>query len=550
MIHNVESFVALDEVFYMKDSAVFFLSKKPPFETVWSQEVQQRRFFMRYCVRHDHSTKRSKLFAIGLAMVLIATIGVSSAWADGANDNKGNDGKAASKENPPAKPAADAKSAPAAAKPDSAKPAEKAADKPADKPAEKAADKSGDKPTEKTADKPDEKSVGKPGDKSAEKAATKPGDKPTEKSTGKPDDKSAEKAGSKPGDKSAQKTETKPGDNGKATEKTSGTFTTKSSGTATVKSSGTVTEKSSGTATEKSSGTATEKSSGTATDKSDKKADGKSDSSSEKAGDKNGPMSPENKDNVLVWLYKSMGTRYVVIFLIVTFNGIALVVMIILGLRRRYLCPPGLAEGFEVLLDAKEYQKAYMLARRNKSYLGKILTAGMANLCNGYPTAVDAMQDVGEVENLRMEQRNSHMALIAQIGPMLGLLATVDGIVCAFTVIAGKNVTPKPAELAASIGIALVNTIVGLWIAIPSIIFYHIVRNRLSRIVLEVGVISARLMRRFTNSGPVSIDTNAPDADDDEAEEESDTEGEATVGENGNDKDTKEKDAKDILHPV
>lgn len=501
---------------------------------------------MRYCVRHDHATNRSGLFAIGLAMVLSAVIGASSAAADGSNDNKGNDSKAASKENPPAKPAAAAKSDPADAKLDSAKPIEKAAEKAGDKPAEKAVSKpadKADKPAEKTADKPGdkpaEKAAEKTSDKSGEKAADKPGDKPTEKAadkkatdkSDKPGDKSTEKSASKSGEKSAEKAETKSGDKSAAkTETKSG-------------EKGKTAEKTSGTSTEKSSGTATEKSSGTATDKSDKKADGKSDSSSEKAGDKNGVMSPENKDNVLVWLYKSMGTRYVVIFLIVTFNGIALVVMIILGLRRRYLCPPGLAEGFEVLLDAKEYQKAYMLARRNKSYLGKILTAGMANLCNGYQTAVDAMQDVGEVENLRMEQRNSHMALIAQIGPMLGLLATVDGIVCAFTVIAGKNVTPKPAELAASIGIALVNTIVGLWIAIPSIIFYHIVRNRLSRIVLEVGVISARLMRRFTNGGPVSIDTNAPDTDDEEEDEEgNDVEGEATEGENENEK---QKDAKD-----
>ncbi len=103
-----------------------------------------------------------------------------------------------------------------------------------------------------------------------------------------------------------------------------------------------------------------------------------------------------------------------------------------------------------------------------------------------------------------MEQRNGYIALIAQIGPMFGLLGTVDGMVMAFDVIAHTPTTPKPSELAVGIGTALVTTIVGLWIAIPLMIFYHVVHNRLSRLVIEVGVVSGNLMKRFdTVSAPL-----------------------------------------------
>jgi biopolymer transport protein ExbB len=210
-------------------------------------------------------------------------------------------------------------------------------------------------------------------------------------------------------------------------------------------------------------------------------------------------IAQKDKESVLVWLYRSMTPRYVVIFLGVTFNEIALVVMIILGLRRKCLCPLGLARDFEAKLDKKQYQEAYDLAKEDNSFLGKVLAAGMANLSEGHDAALEAMHEVGEEQNMRLEQRNGHIALIAQIGPMLGLLATVDGIVRAFAVIAGKDVTPKPSQLAEGIGIALVNTVVGLWLAIPSIIFYHLIRNRLTRLVLEVGMLSTRMMKRFSN---------------------------------------------------
>lgn len=221
----------------------------------------------------------------------------------------------------------------------------------------------------------------------------------------------------------------------------------------------------------------------------------------EKRGDakKLAEINPKQDESALVWLYKSMGLRYVIIFLIVSFNEMALVVMIVLGLRRCNICPLDLAAEFDAHLKKKEYQEAYDLAKKDDSFLGKVLASGMANLSDGYDAALEAMQETGEEQTMRLEQRNANIALIAQIGPMLGLLATVDGIVQAFAVIATKQVTPKPSELAGGIGIALVNTVVGLWIAIPSIVFYHFIRNRLTRLVFEAGLLTGRLMKRFAN---------------------------------------------------
>lgn len=215
------------------------------------------------------------------------------------------------------------------------------------------------------------------------------------------------------------------------------------------------------------------------------------------AGDKTGADATPAKESFLGWLYRSLGLRYVVIFLIITFNAVALVVMIVLALRRECICPDDLALAFEAKLNEKKYQEAYELAKADKSFLAKVLTAGMAKLSEGYPAAISAMEEVGEEQNLKLEQRNGYIALIAQIGPMFGLLGTVDGMVMAFDVIAHSNVTPKPSELAQGIGTALVTTVVGLWIAIPMIAFYHIVRNRATRLVMEAGTISGNLMKRF-----------------------------------------------------
>jgi biopolymer transport protein ExbB len=93
------------------------------------------------------------------------------------------------------------------------------------------------------------------------------------------------------------------------------------------------------------------------------------------------------------------------------------------------------------------------------------------------------------------------MDLIGTIAPMDGLFGTVDGMIRSFSVIATATGTPKASELAQGISTALFTTLVGLAIAIPALIIYNLLKNRISRLVLEVGILSEGLMSRFENVG-------------------------------------------------
>lgn len=89
------------------------------------------------------------------------------------------------------------------------------------------------------------------------------------------------------------------------------------------------------------------------------------------------------------------------------------------------------------------------------------------------------------------------MALIGAISPMVGLFGTVDGMIRSFSKLANATVAPPASELAKGISTALVTTIVGLAIAIPAIAAYNILKNRVARLVLEVGIRSEELMSHF-----------------------------------------------------
>lgn len=206
--------------------------------------------------------------------------------------------------------------------------------------------------------------------------------------------------------------------------------------------------------------------------------------------------------NALMWLLESLGILYIVVFLLLSFIFVALCVMNFLTARRDSMCPVHLIEGFEACLNEQQYQEAYEMAKSDESILGNVLSAGLAKLSAGYEEAIEAMQEVGEEEDMKLEHRLSYINLIAQISPMVGLFGTVHGMINAFYEIAVGGATPDPNKLADGISKALLTTLIGLFVAIPALAVFRILRNRVQRMMLEIGITSEGLMSRFQSASP------------------------------------------------
>ncbi|MEO1998355.1 MAG: MotA/TolQ/ExbB proton channel family protein, partial [Planctomycetaceae bacterium] len=203
----------------------------------------------------------------------------------------------------------------------------------------------------------------------------------------------------------------------------------------------------------------------------------------------------------LGWLIDASGI-FGAVLLILSFVMVALITMNVLQVRRDILLPSTFIEQFEQRLTAKDYQGAYEAAKSDDSFVARVLVAGLSKLNRGYSEAIEGMQEVGEDENMALVHRLSYLALIGSIAPMIGLMGTVYGMIMSFEKIAQSTVSPKPAELAEGISTALFTTLEGLLVAIPAMVFYNILRNRVSRFVLEVGMVSEGLMSRFQTRKP------------------------------------------------
>jgi len=218
------------------------------------------------------------------------------------------------------------------------------------------------------------------------------------------------------------------------------------------------------------------------------------------AGDEEG--SSGGGTNLLVYIAKACGFVFGPVFLLLSFILVALLVMCFLQIRKSVLLPAELSEQFEQHLEAKEYQPAFELAKNDESYLGHVLSAGMGKLQQGYPAALEAMEEAQGEEQMKLEHKISYVSLIGALAPMLGLLGTVTGMVSSFKKIADNpGVAPKPDQLAGGISTALVTTLIGLWIAIPAVLFFQMFRNWLEEINADASDETSRLMSRFQGMG-------------------------------------------------
>ena len=207
----------------------------------------------------------------------------------------------------------------------------------------------------------------------------------------------------------------------------------------------------------------------------------------------------QKKENYLVWMFRALGWVFGPVFVILSLVDVALIVMNLMAIRRVNLVPENLVLEFGELMDSQKFQEAYQVAKEDNSLLGRVLAAGLSKVPSGYDKAVQTMQDVGQEETMKLEHQIGYLALVGNLAPMVGLFGTVVGMIASFQVIAAGGATPSPQKLAEGIATALFTTMIGLTIALPSLAIYDIIKNRLARFILEIGIISDNYIGRFSS---------------------------------------------------
>ena len=133
----------------------------------------------------------------------------------------------------------------------------------------------------------------------------------------------------------------------------------------------------------------------------------------------------------------------------------------------------------------RNLEMALIACENHGGPIARVLKAALTRLPYGRAAVEAAFQEATLGEEQRLTKGLRSLGTVAQIAPLLGLLGTVTGMIIAFSEISQQG-TGNPAALADGIGQALVTTAAGLIVAIPSLIGYNYLSNRVDNILLEI----------------------------------------------------------------
>jgi len=140
-------------------------------------------------------------------------------------------------------------------------------------------------------------------------------------------------------------------------------------------------------------------------------------------------------------------------------------------------------------IKSNRIKESIELCDANRSPVAKILKAGILKFGAPREEIKESMEDISLFEIPKLESRLSALATIAHISPLLGLLGTVTGMTASFHTIQVRaaSLNPvTPGDLAGGIGEALLTTVAGLMVAIPTFVAYNYFVHRTNHFVLEM----------------------------------------------------------------
>lgn len=142
--------------------------------------------------------------------------------------------------------------------------------------------------------------------------------------------------------------------------------------------------------------------------------------------------------------------------------------------------------------------EAIEICDHTKSPVGNIIRAGILKQSASRQEIKEAMEEAALSEVPKLEKNLNILATLAHITPLIGLLGTVTGMVRAFQVIeakAGALNPVSPGDLAGGIWEALLTTVGGLSVAIPTLVAYNFLVTKVDSFVISIEHAATELVQ-------------------------------------------------------
>lgn len=157
-----------------------------------------------------------------------------------------------------------------------------------------------------------------------------------------------------------------------------------------------------------------------------------------------------------------------------------------LALRWRNVIPPEIEDALERLKGKEGLPRLLQACEATPSALSRLLLHANEHLNWNKQENIDSIETRARHEVTRLERGLVVLEIIVGIAPLLGLAGTLHGLITLFGNLGASGMGAENAAIARGISIALNTTLMGIIVAVPSLIAWSYYSKKVENLAVEM----------------------------------------------------------------
>ncbi len=173
--------------------------------------------------------------------------------------------------------------------------------------------------------------------------------------------------------------------------------------------------------------------------------------------------------------------------------GLTLIIQGFIKIRSSVLMPEASVNHIRELVGRREFKELIEFTETDPSFISRALNPALKR-APSFSSMKEAMETAIAEQTAEQFRKIEYLNIIGNLGPLLGLLGTVMGMIEAFQDLMAAGGDANPATLAGGISKALCHTFLGLFLAVPCLAVFGIQRTMVDRITIQAALIAEELL--------------------------------------------------------
>lgn len=179
---------------------------------------------------------------------------------------------------------------------------------------------------------------------------------------------------------------------------------------------------------------------------------------------------------------------------LLSFIAVYLIIERMLVYKKMDKDPSPFLDKIQSLIIQGDLKSARAYCEQTNTPFARMIDRGLSKIGTPLANIEASIENVGKVELYNLEKNLSTLATISGLGPMLGFLGTVTGMVQAFIAMAQEEGTISPKLLSSGIYEAMVTTVGGLIVGIIAYVGYNYLVTKLQKIIHQMEYASVEFL--------------------------------------------------------